>query len=147
MKDKYILFVSGQICLSEKLITVKYCLKTPPFFFIFLWEKLTKRHLSVDSGQAVSATSHPRRTWPSESGCDCAGSAGSPHFKAHAALNCLTRASVLHQTCTRAGSPLYQAQTFFLITRDQRSQWGEDTVAPWVFWSWLVPDWNRRQDV
>lgn len=59
------------ICVNDFAVTYKTC-------------------LCANSGQAVSASSHPRRARPGESGCDCPGSAGAIHIEASATVGCLT---------------------------------------------------------
>lgn len=47
-------------------------------------------HLCANSGQAVSAASHPGGAWSGEGGRDRAGSARPAYDEAHATVSCLT---------------------------------------------------------
>lgn len=86
--------------------------------------------VSLPTGQAVSAASHPGGAWPGEGRCDGPGSAGSASIQAHAALRRLT--CVLNvtcperhvQTCRHPVVSFSPDRTHVPIGRDQRAQHG-----------------------
>lgn len=91
----------------------------------------------------MSASSHPRRARPGESGCDCPGSAGSFHIEAGAAVSCLTWAWMMQPNCSHQAHPSPKPTPY---GQGPESLLGRGPSERWIFGSLLLPDWNRRQE-
>lgn len=98
------------------------------------------------SGQAVSASSHLRRTWSREGGHYSPGSVGSASIEGHAAGGYLTRAWTLRPACCLPADPSSQPDPSRPHWGSESPTGGNDLVIGGRLGVCFLPDWKRRAE-